>query len=79
MTSEQTPHKVYTQEAIDKALLEVWQKIAELEQARQENTKNIDLDAKLRELHGMVQNIKEDITIIKAKKSFVEYIRFWKR
>ena len=77
--SEQPEHKVYTQQAIDKALLEVWQKIAELELARQENVKNIDIDDKIKTLTIIMQHITEDIAVIKAKKGFVEYIQFWKR
>ena len=66
--------KVYTQEAIDKALLEVWEKIAAMEQDKlvQHQTNLLD----------MVRGIQFEVAEIKKRvnqPTLIEYIKFWKR
>ena len=66
--------KVYTQEAIDKALLEVWEKIAQMEQNK--------LVKAQPELIDEIHSIQNELTEIKNrvnKPTLVEYIKFWKR
>ena len=73
--------KVYTQEAIDKALLEVWEKIAQMEQARvMQPAPIVQTPPDL--LIGKIQNIQDELAEIKNrvnKPTLVEYIKFWKR
>mgnify|MGYP001587210230 CR=1 FL=1 len=68
------PPKVYTQEAIDKALLEVWEKIAQMEQNK--------LVKAQPELIDEIHSIQDELTEIKNRvnqPTLVEYIKFWKR
>ena len=73
--------KVYTQEAIDKALLEVWEKIAQMEQVRvMQPAPIVQTPPDL--LIDKIQNIQDELTEIKNrvnKPTLVEYIKFWKR
>lgn len=73
-SSEPIP-KVYTQEAIDKALLEVWQKIALMEQTKQQMPIIPDYTPQIQALKDTLEEIQERVN----KPNLVEYIQFWKR
>lgn len=71
----QAPPRVYTQEAIDKALLEVWEKIKLMEETKQQMPIIPDYTPQIQALKDQLNDISERVN----KPTMVEYIQFWKR
>jgi hypothetical protein len=67
--------RVYTQEAMDKALFEIWEKIARMEETKQQMPIIPDYTPQIQAIKDELEAISERVN----KPNLVEYIQFWKR